>query len=325
MKNSYMFFDKQLFENFEHSQFSKKDISIPNTNVHIYEFEYIGEELSEELIAAKLDELSNRISNEYEDTFQVVNSESSQCFCAKLYPLVVDFETKLRYSLYVSRSLYENGNVTKESFLYDVGKEKKSIEEIDFGEIYEHIFTDRNLKGELMKKYSSNLTKADLVSIINDLEENTLWHNVVGDSYNYIENNFLRIKNYRNTVMHNHLISYEKYKEAKTLLESAVAELDRAIADKLITNKSTYLNKVNIVESLSGIFKAMGLFAIALEKAQHPDKYTGMLDLLVNLFATTKDINGESDKLLGEELELNDSGEDSDESKDNEMDESSTD
>ena len=68
----------------------KTDISIPNTNVHIYEFECVETEegLEDEEQAKKLDQLSERISDKYADLYKIVSSESSQFFCERIYPLI---------------------------------------------------------------------------------------------------------------------------------------------------------------------------------------------------------------------------------------------
>ena len=196
MKNQYMFFSEQLFEGFDLSEFEKSDTCIPNTDVHIYEFVCIDSDTccDDEAKAKKLDSLSQHLTDTYTDSFQVISSESSQYFCRQIYPLVVSFETKLRYALYISRALYENGNVNKESFRYGNDKNKKLIEEIDFGEIYDAVFTDKDLKPSLMKEYSANLTKADLIKRIQAINENTVWRNIVGTGYDYIETHFLEIK-----------------------------------------------------------------------------------------------------------------------------------
>lgn len=268
MKNQYMFFSEQLFENFDISSFTKVDTCIPNTNIHIYGFETNAEENITVIDQAqKLDDLSQRMAVCYQDTFQIINSESSQYFCSQLYPLVVSFETKLRYALYVSRALFENGSVNQQSFQYEVEKQKKSIEEIDFGQIYDAIFTDNTFKSRLLKDYSSNLTKAELIKRIQSLDENTVWHDIVGKEYDFIEKHFLEIKDYRNHVMHNHLISFVDYQAAVNVLEKANAELDRAIRDKLIVNQSSYLNKVDIIEVVSGIIKFLGIAALKLNEA----------------------------------------------------------
>ena len=41
MKNQYMFFAQQSFENFDLLDYSKSDTTIPKTSVHIYSFECI--------------------------------------------------------------------------------------------------------------------------------------------------------------------------------------------------------------------------------------------------------------------------------------------
>lgn len=211
-----MFFAEQSLENFDLNGYSKTDISIPQTNVHIYEFgceetDTCNDSMS---MAKKLDELTQRLTDVYGSLFQVVDSESSQFFCSQIYPLIVNFETKLRYALYISRALFENGNVNKESFRLNVGKKEKEIEEADFGEIYEAIFTDKDFQGKVSVSNGRKLTKADLIKKIQEIDESTLWRQIVGTGYNYIENHFLEIEDYRNDVMHNHLISYNEYEKA---------------------------------------------------------------------------------------------------------------
>ena len=312
MKNQYMFFSEQKFENFDISSFTKVDTCIPNTNIHIYGFEANTEENITVIDQAqKLDDLSQRLAACYPDAFQIISSESSQYFCSQLYPLVVSFETKLRYALYISRALFENGSVNQQSFQYEVEKQKKSIEEIDFGQIYDAIFTDNTFKSRLLKDYSSNLTKAELIKRIQSLNENTVWHNIVGTEYDFIEKHFLEIKDYRNHVMHNHLISLSDYRAAASVLEKANAELDRAIRDKLILNQSSYLNKVDIIEVLSGIIKFLGLAALKLNEAADSEYTKNIARALVEFYSkygsstTTVDLEDttESDKLEATETE----------------------
>ena len=107
----------------------------------------------------------------------------------------------------MSRALFENGNVDIDSF--KIGqKTKKEIEEADFGEIYEVVFTDVDLQGKVKEINGQKLTKADLIKKIESVEEHSLWEQIVGANYNYIVEHFIEIKNYRNDVMHNHLLTY---------------------------------------------------------------------------------------------------------------------
>lgn len=275
MKNQYMFFEEQLFEDFDLGEYNMYDISIPNTNVHIYEFECIEAEdgLSEEERARKLDHLSTRLTEKYSDMFRVISSESSQYFCENIYPLVVTFETKLRYALYISRALFENGNVNKDSFGIKIGeKNKKEIEETDFGEIYEALFTDPGLQ-EKVKKINGQqkLTKADLIKKIDELEETSVWEQIVGSDYSYIGEHFLEIKDYRNDVMHNHLMTYTTYVQERLILQKAVAEIERVISDKLLVNDSDYSNNINIFEVLGGLVRLVSAAVVKLNEFVNSD------------------------------------------------------
>ena len=103
MKNQYMFFAQQGFENFDLSDYRKSDTTIPKTSVHIYSFECIESDKcsDDKSKAKKLDELTKRIDATYPNMFQLIGSESSQFFCKEIYPYIVDFETKLRAVLYI--------------------------------------------------------------------------------------------------------------------------------------------------------------------------------------------------------------------------------
>ena len=316
MKNQYMFFAEQLFDGFDLTGFVKTDVCIPNTAVHIYEFICAdGENPNDDETKAKmLDTLSGRLADAYPDAFQIINSESSQFFCAQIYPLIVSFETKLRYALYISRALFENGNVNKKSFGYTVGKTEKLIEEIDFGEIYDAVFTDKDLKPRLLKEYSLNLTKADLLKRIQEMEEETLWRKIVGTGYGYIENHFLEIKDFRNDVMHNHLINGKRFDLAREVLQKAIAELDRVVKDKLIVNQSGYLNAVDVFGALKGMITALGMAAIIMKQFADSDYGKNMRQSLAFLGQKISQnqglLNGDIDQV--EEADVNENQEEQD-------------
>ena len=128
MKNQYMFFQKQQFDDLPLDDYKLTDRNIPNTDVHIYSFECIETDsiCDEPSMAKKLDELSQTLSEKYSELYITISSESSQYFCKELYPLVVSFEIKLRQAVAISRALYEKGNVDLGSFYFDVDKKKKT-------------------------------------------------------------------------------------------------------------------------------------------------------------------------------------------------------
>lgn len=115
------------------------------------------------------------------------------------------------------------------------------------------------------------LTKADLIKKIEAVEEHSLWEQIVGINYNYIVEHFLEIKNYRNDVMHNHLLTYEQYVCEQSILNHAIEELDRVINDKLLVNDSTYSNSTNIMEVLGGMIVLVSAAAAALNKFAHSE------------------------------------------------------
>lgn len=300
MKNQIMFFDTQSFEGLDLTQYSRSDIPIKDTSIHIYEFECKESETccDDETQAKMLDELSHQLYEKYPGTFQIIYSESSQFFCRELYPLIVEFETKLRQALYISRALYEGDKINGDTFQYQIGKEKKSIEALNFGDIYTAIFADINLRSNLLQKYTSNLTKSDLLKIIQGLEESTEWRKIMGKDYHYIENHFLEIQGFRNDVMHNHLMNYTAYVEAQKVLKSANEELTQAIRDKLITNNSEYLKSVNIFDTLGSIMAAIQLMALRIDKFANSEGFANFL----KLFIDSEVFSNNSIQLTGHEL-----------------------
>lgn len=262
MKNAYMFFSKQEFADLNLEGYDKKDINIPQTDIYIYQFQCNNEkEDDDEDKAKKLDELTSIFKEKFPEQFILISSGSSQYFCSVLYPLVMNFETQLRYALYVSRALYNSKEIDVSSFLLEIDKNnKRRIEELDFGKIYEAVFTDKDLQDKIKKLSGEKWSKIDLIKNIQSWKENTMWQGMVGKEYNYIEENFLKIKEFRNHVMHSHLISYDVYYEAKNILTHANEELEKVIENKLIVNESKYLNTVNIMQAIKEGLSAIEKF-----------------------------------------------------------------
>lgn len=298
MVNQYLFFQPQNFEQLDLSNYSMVDTTIPKSNVHIYEFRCVetDEQLDVEAKAKTLDELTGLLNDNYHDAFQTILSESSQYFCRELYPLLVAFETNLRYAFYVSGALYEKGIISKESFIIETAqKKKKTLEEMEFGEIYQFLIADQNFRTSVLKKYSDNLTKTDLIKMIQEMEESSIWRNIVGEEYKYISGFFLEIKSIRNHVMHNHLITYSDYKSAITIMQRANEELDRIIQNKIISNNNNYLNTVNIFEALSVVAKTAEAAITGLYRAVNSDVSKNLAKALLLLGEYLVADKGETD------------------------------
>ena len=305
MKNRYLFFKAETFDDLDLSDYTKEDTQIPETDVHIYTFAYTStdESIDDEFQAKKLDELTQLIIQKYEEKFQVVDSESSQYFCRELYPYIQSFETRLRYALYIARSLYDPKSLNNKSFLLSVAtnnkKEDLPLEALDFSQIYTAVFTDAQLKTEANKKYDTQLTKAEWIRRIESIPEKTLWHDWVGYKYDFVEDNFLAIKNIRNDVMHNHLINFNDYTKAKDVLKKANDEIEQVIGNKLLVNGSAYATTTNIWDTLGGAVKALQLLGTAMSEVSSNQTVKGLgkvLEVLTTLaLPTVSSYSDESD------------------------------
>lgn len=284
MKNQYLFFESQDFADADLAGYKKTDTPIAKTPVHIYEFEYQSTEDTDELdVARKLDELTKQFEDRYPDKFQTILSESSQFFCGKLYPLVVKFETTLRRVYYITKVLSNSGCINKEKLLVELDKKKNTtaaIEELDFGTIYDAIFTDQDFKNRLLnKEYKKNLTKADLMKAISNMEEVTLWRKLVGPMNSIIENSFLLIEEYRNHVMHSHLIDYETFARARSTFNKANEELDSVIEEKLINLNRSTPSTADLVEGLKAFLLVAAVAAKKYNNIVSSEEYKAFVRL----------------------------------------------
>lgn len=181
--------------------------------------------------AAKiLDPLNRKVCEKYRPT--VLANECSAYFNKALYPIVNEFERKLRKLLYLASSLHGDENSQK----VIVG-----LEEQELGKIFETLFSDaafvKKAKETINKTLSWQFTRAELLDAINKLDENRLWTLLLGDDcVETLCGSFSEIRNYRNDVMHAHDIGYERFDAAQKLFKKVNNELDLAIR-KLIGAK----------------------------------------------------------------------------------------
>lgn len=168
--------------------------------------------------AAKiLDPLNRKVCENYRPT--VLANECSAYFNKALYPIVNEFERKLRKLLYLASSLHGDENSQK----VIVG-----LEEQELGNIFETLFSDaafvKKAKETINKTLSWQFTRAELLDAINKLDENRLWTLLLGDDcVETLCSSFSEIRNYRNDVMHAHNIDYEQFNKAYKLFRKVNA------------------------------------------------------------------------------------------------------
>lgn len=185
---------------------------------------------SESEEAAKLlDSFNTQIYERYRPT--ILSNECSAYFNKSLFPIVNEFERKLRKLLYLASALQGDNDARK--VIID-------LESKDLGEIFAALFTDPNFVKCVKEKINQKtwqFTRDELFSLIEKLDENTLWDTLLDcDCAKTLRKQFGELRAYRNDVMHAHNINLAQYRSAKRLLQKVNVELDDAIG-KLIGAK----------------------------------------------------------------------------------------
>lgn len=238
--------------------------NLENTEIYITTF---SSEKNDEDTAIVLSKLNLHIIKEFKPT--VLTNESSEYFNKRLFPLINDFERKLRKLLYLLSAV--NSSV--------VGAENiQNLEDLDLGKIFELLFTDiefnKNAKSIINSK-TWLYTQTEIVKSLKRLSENTLWDNLLGNKkINLLVENFISVKEIRNSVMHAHNISHEDYKAAKKLFDNINTQLDIEIGNIILKDKNEDENSNILPEFNNTLSKAFqyekSLQALALSLSSLP-------------------------------------------------------
>lgn len=164
----------------------------------------------------------------------VLSCESSAYYNKILFPLVNELERKLRYLLYLAVSISDNADAQEHISL---------LEEKDFGQIFDLLFTDQDFvktvksrvnadsKGEFSGR--SKYSKKEILLYVNSLDEHTLWDNIFCESnVPTLRDQFRDVQTYRNDVMHAHNISKETFNKSRNVFNKINKELDNAICEQ---------------------------------------------------------------------------------------------
>lgn len=200
-----------------------------------------------EEIAKHLSNINDYIMTNYSPT--ILSNESSAYFNKLLYPLVNKFERNLRKFLYIKSTFYTGEGLKKAI---------ENLESKDFGEIYDLLFIDddfckkaKEIVNGQKKGGSGVYSKDEIIAKLSELEENTTWNKIIGNnSLKYIKENFLKLKNYRNDIMHAHNIDYDTFKKAIYAFNNANDKLYEEI-QKLITYPVSKSESENLIDALN--------------------------------------------------------------------------
>lgn len=161
-----------------------------------------------------------------ENVLTVLNNGCSEYFNKSLFPLINEFERKLRKLLYLAVVIIPSGEIK------DVVK-IKDLENKNLGDIFETLFTDRKFNSLARKTVNTDwqYDKKTILDNINNIEENTLWYQLLSDDVMDLSNNYIFIKNARNDVMHARDINYSRFLKIRRMYKTINKEIDSSILE----------------------------------------------------------------------------------------------
>ncbi|MGN0653552.1 MAG: hypothetical protein ACI4KD_01385 [Oscillospiraceae bacterium] len=215
--------------------------------------------------------------------YYILRNEASIEFANRLYPLVCEFETKLRKFLYVA--LFDLDEAAKKlttskikTVIQKFSKTEKIpqsnfLEELTLGEVFNLLFDNRefldsakNETKQIENTLSRKATKRELISIIERIEEKTLWNELFAPIFKdfslpTVQNQLFNI---RNDIMHFHFITYEQYKHSFKLLKGINNELDIQLAKGIVLENNED-NAILVSNNYQYTFTALSAVAESLQ------------------------------------------------------------
>lgn len=228
MKQEYLFVDdkyKSEIEQYTHKIVAKEILNIDGSDCWIATFFLKGEN---ENTANILSEVNEYIIEHFSPT--VLSSGCSAYYNKALYPFFNEFERKLRKLLYLKTALSKS-----EKDIETI----KNVEKKDLGEIFEILFADKQFVTNVRKAINEKtwqFTKNEVLTTLQNIPEQTFWDDTIGaDIVPLLKSDFMRVKSFRNDVMHAHNINSSAFRSARKLLKDVNEQLDMAIQNTIIT------------------------------------------------------------------------------------------
>ncbi len=169
----------------------------------------------------------------------VLSNGCSAYYNKALFPHFNEFERKLRKLLYLKSALSKN---SKDAEII------KDLESKDFGEIFTLLFSDAQFVQNAKKTIGDKtwqFTKAEIVAAIEQLSEHTVWDNLIGkDAVPLLRSDFIKVKTFRNDVMHAHAMNAKSYSSASKLIKKINEQLDTEIGKIIVAKENTVQQEV---------------------------------------------------------------------------------
>lgn len=210
--------------------------NIEDSSCWIAVYEASGENLPSAKILSKTNDY---IMSKFNPT--ILTNESAAYFNKSLYPYFNEFERKLRKLLYLKSALQHDATASQNI---------KELESKDLGSIFELLFTDTQFIKDVKKSINEKswqFTRDEIINTINQLSENTLWDSLIGhETISVLRSDFIRVKNYRNDVMHAHNMDAASYTSALGVIKKINDQLDDEL-NKLVKSQK---KKKRMIHSL---------------------------------------------------------------------------
>lgn len=220
---------KAEIEKYTHKTVKAEIYDIENSDCWIATFSLDGEN---EKSANTLSAVHEYVMSHFNPT--VLSNGCSAYYNKALYPHFNEFERKLRKLLYLKSALSKD---KKDS------ETIKDLESKDFGEIFTLLFSDAQFVQNVKKSVNDKtwqFTKDEILAALQHISENTLWDKLIGENaVPLLRTDFVKIKDYRNDVMHAHSMNSSSFSSAMKLVKKINEQLDIEIGQIIIEKEKT--------------------------------------------------------------------------------------
>ena len=310
-----------------------KNSKISGVNNYVLSISCEGENINN---AKTLSGISSSLTPKIESVgtkFYMLIDEPSSYFAQKLYPLVCEFETKLRKFIYLAlfdldeqanKVVFEKLKTNSKKAIGDVKEVPKTnfLEKATLGEVFFFLFDNSEFINEAKSKTNTIVndieryaTKAELIERISQIEEKTIWNKLFAQNFSdfNLPLVYRELFTLRNDTMHFHTITYDKFENAKKLFQKTNFELDEQISKGIVlesTPENVEIisnNKQYGLSKLSSLFKTLYDLQPKIDYAGLSTTMNELIKPLSNLpdMSSIYDVLGGSTTYLTNALSIN--------------------
>lgn len=209
-----------------------------------------GNSIKDAKVLSDARDMVERLLQKEKVVFKMLSNGASQLLVKELYPLMCEYETKLRK--FIHFALFDISEAAKDSVIAQLKKAHIEIKDKDInfdfleyaeiGDIVIFLFANDDLYSDFdkYKKDHRFSTRQELIEYIQNSEKKTIWEQFFAEAFedSILPTTIWEIKNYRNDVMHFHNISYDDYEKALELVKKGIKDLDKQIKKGIVLEES---------------------------------------------------------------------------------------